>query len=53
MQVLEELLDGLRRVCASFPDRRQWRPDNMAIADARLAAFSLLQSMLRTPDLAR
>jgi hypothetical protein len=41
MRVLEELLGGLRRVCASFPDGRQWRPDNIAIADAGLAAFSL------------
>jgi hypothetical protein len=41
MRVLEELLGGLRRVCASFPDERQWRPDNIAIADAGLAAFSL------------
>lgn len=41
MQVLEELLDGLRQVCAFFPDGRQWRPGNIAIADAGLAAFSL------------
>jgi len=41
MRVLEELLDGLRWVCASFPDVRQWRPDNIAIEDAALAAFSL------------
>ena len=41
MRVLEELLDGLRRVLAFFPDGRQWRPDNIAIADAGLAAFSL------------
>src|SRR5260370_11743666 len=41
MGVLEELLGGLRRACASFPDRRQWRPDNIAISDAGLAAFSL------------
>jgi len=41
MRVLEELLDGLRRVLAFFPDVRQWRPDNIAIADAGLAAFSL------------
>ena len=41
MRVLEELLDGLRRVFAFFPDGRQWRPDNIAIADAGLAAFSL------------
>jgi hypothetical protein len=41
MRVLEEFLGGLRRVCASFPDGRQWRPDNIAIADAGLAAFSL------------
>ena len=41
MQVLEELLGELRRVYASFPDGRQWRPDNMAIEDTALAAFSL------------
>jgi hypothetical protein len=41
MRVLEELLGGLRRACASFPDRRQWRPDNIAISHAGLAAFSL------------
>jgi hypothetical protein len=41
MQVVEELLGGLRRACALFPDGRQWRPDNIAIADAGLAAFSL------------
>jgi hypothetical protein len=41
MRVLEELLGGLRWACASFPDRRQWRPDNIAISDAGLAAFSL------------
>jgi len=41
MRVLEQLLGGLRRVCASIPDGRQWRLDNMAIADAGMAAFSL------------
>jgi hypothetical protein len=41
MQALSELLGGLRRACACFPDKRQWRPDNIAIADAGLAAFSL------------
>jgi hypothetical protein len=41
MRVLEELLSGLRRACASFPDVRQWRPDNLSMADAGLAAFSL------------
>jgi hypothetical protein len=41
MRILEQLLGGLRQVCASFPDGRQWRPDNMAIEDAALAAFSL------------
>jgi hypothetical protein len=41
MHVLEELLGGLRRVCGCFPDGRQWRPGNIAIADAGLAAFSL------------
>jgi hypothetical protein len=41
MRVLEELLGGLRRACASFPDGRQWRPDNIEIADAAMAAFSL------------
>jgi len=41
MRVLEELLGGLRRVCASFPDKRQCRPQNIEIADVGLAAFSL------------
>jgi Transposase DDE domain len=41
MRILEQLLGGLRRVCTSFPDERQWRPDNMAIEDAAMAAFSL------------
>jgi len=41
MHVLEELLGGLRCAIALFPDGRQWRPDNIAIADAGLAAFSL------------
>ena len=41
MQVLEELLSGLRQVCAYFPDERQWRPNNIAMSDVGLAAFSL------------
>jgi hypothetical protein len=41
MRVLEQLLGGLRQGFAFFPDGRQWRPDNMAIADAGMAAFSL------------
>jgi len=41
MRILEELLGGLRRAFACFPDGRQWRPDNMAISDAGMAAFSL------------
>jgi hypothetical protein len=41
MRVLEELLGGLRQACASFPDVRQWRPDNIAMSDVGLAAFSL------------
>jgi len=41
MRILEDLLNGLRRACASFPDGRQWRPDNIEIADAGMAVFSL------------
>jgi len=41
MRVLEELLSGLGEVCASFPDMRQWRPDNYPMADVGMAAFSL------------
>jgi hypothetical protein len=41
MRVLEELLSGLRQACESFPDRRQWRPDNIAMADAGMAAFAM------------
>ena len=41
MRVLEQLLGGLRQAFAFFPDGRQWRPDNIAIADAGMAAFSL------------
>jgi hypothetical protein len=41
MRILEDLLNGLRRACASFPDGRQWRPDNIEIADAGMASFSL------------
>jgi hypothetical protein len=41
MRVVEEMLGGLRRVYASFPDGRQWRPDNIAIADVRMTAFSV------------
>jgi len=41
MRILEQLLGGLRGVCASFPDGRQWRPGNIEIADAGMAAFSL------------
>ena len=35
------LLGGLRAACATFPDRRQWRPEKLAMADAGMAAFSL------------
>jgi hypothetical protein len=41
MRILEELLGGLRRACASFPEGRRWRPDNIEIGDAGMAAFSL------------
>jgi hypothetical protein len=41
MRLLEELRGRLRGVFASFPDGRQWRPGNIVIADAGLAAFSL------------
>jgi hypothetical protein len=43
MEILEPLLDGLRTVCAGFPDgRRIPDPDvDYAMADMRLSAFSL------------
>lgn len=41
MGVLEQLLGGLRRVCALLPDMRQWRPDNYPMADVGMVAFSL------------
>lgn len=41
MRVLEELLSGSRAVCATFPDARQWRPDNPSLADVGMAAFAL------------
>ena len=41
MRVLEELLSGLRAVCATFPDARQWRPENLSMADVGMAAFAL------------
>ncbi len=41
MRILESLLVGLRAVCTTFPDARQWRPDNLPIADIGMAAFSL------------
>jgi hypothetical protein len=41
MRVLEELLNELRRAFGIFPDGRQWRPENIEIADAGMAAFSL------------
>lgn len=42
MRILEALLDGLRQACGSFPEMRQWRPDNLPITDIGMAAFSLL-----------
>jgi hypothetical protein len=41
MRVVEGLLSGLRAVCGTFPDARQWRPDNLSMADVGMAAFSL------------
>lgn len=41
MRILESLLVGLRAACTTFPDARQWRPDNLPIADIGMAAFSL------------
>ena len=41
MRVLDTLLSGLREVCAFFPEVRQWRPDNILMADVGMAAFSL------------
>ncbi len=41
MQILEELLGGLRQVCGGFPDVRPWRPGNLPVSDMGMAAFSL------------
>ena len=41
MQVLQFLLDGVRTVCAGFPDKRRGGDVTYAMADIGLSAFSL------------
>jgi hypothetical protein len=41
MQVLDVLLDGVRRACAAFPDKRRGRDVTYTMADIGLSAFSL------------
>ena len=41
MNVLEELLSGLKQVCAGFPDKRKGGAATYSMADIGLSAFSL------------
>jgi hypothetical protein len=41
MGILQSLLSGLKAVCAGFPDPRQGRGGNIAIADFGLSAFAM------------
>ena len=41
MEILESLLDGLRTVCAGFPDSRRGTDVDYSMADIGLSAFSL------------
>ena len=41
MDVLEELLSGLKQVCAGFPDKRKGGAATYSMADIGLSAFSL------------
>ena len=41
MEIFESLLDGLRRVCAGFPDSRRSTDVDYSMADIGLSAFSL------------
>jgi hypothetical protein len=41
MEILASLLSGLKAVCAAFPDPRQGRSGNIAMADFGLSAFAM------------
>ena len=41
MGLLTDLLEGLKTVCAGFPDARKGRSGNIAVADFGLSAFSM------------
>ena len=41
MELLPSLISGLKTVCAAFPDSRQGRAGNIAMADFGLAAFAM------------
>jgi hypothetical protein len=41
MELLPSLLEKLKAVCGTFPDTRQGRGGNIAMADFGLSAFSL------------
>src|ERR1035437_8835843 len=41
MEIFESLLDGLRTVCAEFPDSRRSADVHYSMADIGLSAFSL------------
>ena len=41
MELLPSLISGLKTVCAAFPDSRQGRTGNMAMADFGLSAFAM------------
>ena len=41
MELLPSLLEELKAVCGTFPDTRQGRGANIAMADFGLSAFSL------------
>ena len=41
MEILSSLLSGLKAVCAAFPDPRQGRSGNIAMADFGLSAFAM------------
>ena len=41
MDVLEELLSGLKHVCSGFPDKRKGGDVTYSMADIGLSAFSL------------
>src|SRR5712671_7806238 len=41
MELLPSLISGLKTVCAAFPDSRQGRAGNIAMADFGLSAFAM------------